>query len=210
MAELNHTTGHRVNSISGPATTFSDGVPTLGVIRLYAPMKANPLIKGNIDTLLRVRHQTRKDLAVWCFKSESWISKIFREARREFSFKDLDRIAEFFGIAAYQLLQPGISPLTERRSGLERRSRQDRRLGHPLRHMLDVGATIDAAHPRRTLSGTQDDREDARSAAASLPDSLRRELRAIEAKLAALHAHADPGGQAASPRKTRPSAGKGR
>ena len=42
--------------------------------------------------------------------------------------KHLDRIADFFGIATYQLLQPGISPLTERRSGRERRTGHDRRV----------------------------------------------------------------------------------
>ena len=46
--------------------------------------------------------------------------------------KYLDRIADFFGIATYQLLQPGISPLTERRSGLDRRLGRDRRISHAI------------------------------------------------------------------------------
>lgn len=90
-------------------------------------MKANELMKRNIDALLHARHQQRKDLAVWCRRGESWISKIMKEDRREFPMKYWDRIADFFGIATYQLLQPGISPLTERRKGGDRRSGQDRR-----------------------------------------------------------------------------------
>lgn len=93
-------------------------------------MQANRLMKQNIDALLRARGQTRKDLAVWCRKTESWISKIMREERREFPMKYFDRIADFFGIATYQLIQPGITPLTERRSKLSRRSGQDRRISN--------------------------------------------------------------------------------
>jgi len=91
-------------------------------------MTANKVMKANVDALLRARGQTRKDLAVWCRKTESWISKIMKEDRREFPMKYFDRISDFFGIATYQLLQPGITPLTERRSKLPRRSGQDRRL----------------------------------------------------------------------------------
>jgi hypothetical protein len=93
-------------------------------------MHANRLMKQNIDALLRARGQTRKDLAVWCRKTESWISKIMKEDRREFPMKYFDRIADFFGIATYQLLQPGISPLTERRSKLDRRVMRDRRISN--------------------------------------------------------------------------------
>lgn len=91
-------------------------------------MQANRLMKQNIDALLRARGQTRKDLALWCRKTESWISKIMRSERREFPMKYFDRIADFFGLATYQLLQPGINPLTERRSRLNRRVVPDRRI----------------------------------------------------------------------------------
>jgi hypothetical protein len=91
-------------------------------------MHANRLMKSNVDALLRARGQSRKDLAIWCRKTESWISKIMGEEQREFPMKYFDRIADFFGIATYQLLQPGITPLTERRSKLPRRSGQDRRI----------------------------------------------------------------------------------
>ena len=91
-------------------------------------MKANALIKANVDALLKKRHLTRRDLAQWCRKSESWISKVMTEDRREFPLKYLDRIADFFGMAAYQLFQPGIAGGSERRSGLDRRTGKDRRL----------------------------------------------------------------------------------
>lgn len=97
-------------------------------------MRASLLLKHNIDTLLKARHQTRHDLAVWVRQStdkgkvDPWISKIFTRADREFQLKYLDRIADFFGIAVYQLFQPGISPFTERRKGADRRDGRDRRI----------------------------------------------------------------------------------
>src|SRR3990167_10655822 len=90
-------------------------------------MRANALIKANIDALLRARGLTRKDLAQWCRRSESWISKIMSEDRREFPMKYWDRIGDFLGIAAYQLLQPGLGGVGERRKG-ERRAGNDRRI----------------------------------------------------------------------------------
>lgn len=93
-------------------------------------MQANRLMKQNVDALLRARGQTRKDLAVWCRKTESWISKIMKEERREFPMKYFDRIADFFGLATYQLLQPGLSPMTERRTKVPRRTLKDRRVSN--------------------------------------------------------------------------------
>jgi DNA-binding Xre family transcriptional regulator len=93
-------------------------------------MKANFLLKHNIDTLLKARGQHRKDLAQWCRRTEAWISKIFTDDKRGVPLKYLDRIADFFGIATYQLLQPGISGLTERRSRIERRTVRDRRVSN--------------------------------------------------------------------------------
>lgn len=91
-------------------------------------MRANVLMKHNIDVLLRARGQTRHDLARWCRRTDAWISKIMSEETREFPMKYFDRIADFFGIATYQLLQPGISALTERRKAT-RRLLPDRRAG---------------------------------------------------------------------------------
>lgn len=92
-------------------------------------MRAGALLKHNVETLLKERRQTDSELARYCRRSRSWISKLLSDrADRNVQMKYLDLIAEFFGIATYQLLQPGISPLTERRSGAERRRLRDRRI----------------------------------------------------------------------------------
>lgn len=91
-------------------------------------MKASYLFKHNVDALLRARGQTRHDLAMWCRRTDAWLSKILGKDDRNLPMKYLDRIADFFGLAAYQLFQPGITPLTERRQKTDRRSGRDRRL----------------------------------------------------------------------------------
>lgn len=93
-------------------------------------LKAQIQLKRNIDAMLAARGQTRADLARWCRRSDAWISKIYAVELRAFPAEYLDRIADFFGLATYQLFQPGISPLTERRGGRDRRRGQERRLSH--------------------------------------------------------------------------------
>lgn len=95
-------------------------------------IRADELLKYNIETLLKARGQSRTDLARWCRQSRSWVDKFMSEQRRGIPAKYLDRIADFFGIATYQLLQPGISPLTERRVLSDRRSGRDRRISRAL------------------------------------------------------------------------------
>jgi hypothetical protein len=90
-------------------------------------MRANALMKVNVAALLRARGQTQKDLAQWCRRSETWISKIMKQDHREFPMKYFDRIADFFGVATYQLLQPGLTQQTERRKN-QRRVHPDRRV----------------------------------------------------------------------------------
>lgn len=106
-------------------------------------MKASFLLKTNIDALLKARHQSRHDLALWCRRSDAWLSKILGKDNRNIPLEYLDRIADFFGLATYQLFQPGISPLLERRKGSDRRAGRDRRLSavnHSVRE--SVSATI--------------------------------------------------------------------
>ena len=91
-------------------------------------LKANELLKRNIDALLQERKRTRADLARWCRRSRSWLDKIYGEDRREIPLKYLDRIAEFFAFAPYQLFQPGIASGAERRRGSDRRKSRERRL----------------------------------------------------------------------------------
>ncbi len=132
-------------------------------------LKASELLKHNIGALLQARGQTKPELARWCRRSRSWMDKIFSEDRREVPLKYLDRIADFFGIATYQLFQPGISPLTERRKA-ERRSGQDRRVSRAV--LSEKRGDTDLMQVIRALS--QPGRE---QAIAELMKILDRELR---------------------------------
>jgi transcriptional regulator with XRE-family HTH domain len=130
-------------------------------------MKAPRLLKQNIDRLLRARGQTRKDLAMYCHRTESWVSQIFTKEDRGIPLKYLDRIADFFGLATYQLFQPGISPLTERRSGRERRSGMDRRISRSV-ELLQETPSVAALEARMRLL---------------TPDAYRKFARRVEAAL---------------------------
>lgn len=131
--------GQNVKCVKHENRESRDNLSSDFVVEVYTPpMRANLLLKHNIDALLRARGQTRKDLAMWCHRTESWISKIFLNANREIPLKYLDRIADFFGLATYQLFAPGISPLTERRKGHERRNGKDRRIGQRGRELQIV------------------------------------------------------------------------
>jgi hypothetical protein len=112
-------------------------------------MKASALLKQNIDALLKARGQTQHDLAVWCRRSDGWLSKILADEpdikkARGLPLKYLDRIADFFGLATYQLFQPGIGPLTERRSRVSRRSGRDRRISAGVAPVTVSGPTLSA------------------------------------------------------------------
>lgn len=134
-------------------------------------LKANGLVKHNVDSLLKARGQTRHDLAVWCRRSDAWISKLMSDSEgRNIQLDYLDRIADFFGIATYQLLQPGISPLTERRKGTDRRKWRDRRVSQSV--LSEQPGDVDLIHLTRALS-----REGREKAIALLADILNSELR---------------------------------
>lgn len=98
-------------------------------------MKALALLKHNIDTLLKQRGHSRRDLAGWVRQSNNkrlidpWISHIFRNPEQDIPAKYLDRIADFLGVDVHTLFQPGLTSETDRRKG-ERRSGRDRRVTH--------------------------------------------------------------------------------
>lgn len=115
-------------------------------------MKATRILAENISHLLRARGESQHSLAFWCGHSDVWLSK-FLKHEREVQLKDLDRIADFFGIATYQLFQPGISPITERRKSGERRSGHDRRVSHAFRAAKETARAIDDARPRLRSGG---------------------------------------------------------
>lgn len=62
---------------------------------------------------------------MYCGHKPAWISKIL-DGERGMKLSDLDKVADFFGLTVSQLLQQGISPLTERRRH-QRRGGSDRR-----------------------------------------------------------------------------------
>jgi hypothetical protein len=140
-------------------------------------MKAASLLKANIDALLRARHQTNHDLAQWCRRSDAWLSKILGKDNRNVPLEYLDRIADFFGLATYQLFQPGLTGLLERRKG-DRRTGRDRRLSalnHQVRESVsaaiaDLSAT-DVADLLRLRSLPQAARDSARTAIQALERS---------------------------------------
>jgi transcriptional regulator with XRE-family HTH domain len=109
-------------------------------------LKTTVLFTENLLALLHARRQSQDSLARWCHKSPVWISKILH-GERQARMEDLDRIADFFGLATYQLFQPGISTLTERRKGGERRSGRDRRISHEARLMAEVRNEMERVRP---------------------------------------------------------------
>lgn len=110
-------------------------------------LAAPRMFSENVSALLHARNQKAKSLALWCRKSENWISKILKN-KTQARMEDLDRIADFFGIATYQLFQPGISSITERRRAQDRRSGQDRRISHEHRLMMEVRQEIERHRPQ--------------------------------------------------------------
>lgn len=117
----------------------------------HTPLRAVIQLRYNIESLLRTRGHTQRDLAFFLKRHPTTINK-FMKGTRELQFADLDKIADFFGLATYQLFQPGISPLTERRDGRERRSGHERRLSHVDR----IYGRIRAEEPIRTaIAATQ-------------------------------------------------------
>ena len=96
-------------------------------------MKSQRILRQNIAAILRARGMTPADLAKACGLSRSWATKVFKERRdpreqRPITMQHLEKFVEVLGLSAYQLFQPGISHLTERRKGRDRRSGQDRRI----------------------------------------------------------------------------------
>lgn len=90
-------------------------------------LKADVLLIQNIRALLAGRGEDDSALALYCGHRPAWLSKIL-SGERGIKLSDLDKVADFFGLAVAQLFQHGIAPLTERRRA-QRRSGTDRRAG---------------------------------------------------------------------------------
>ncbi len=143
-------------------------MPTADVLLLSHRMdsaqfqrKAAHVLAENVRTLLDARKEDQQTLARWCGHDKSWINK-FLNGGRGVTLKDFDKIATFFGLETYQLFQPGIARLTERRSGIDRRTAQERRVGHTLRLLSSLRTELNKvpkfaslAHPQVLQSGPE-------------------------------------------------------
>jgi transcriptional regulator with XRE-family HTH domain len=103
--------------------------------------KAVVQIRENLKTLMRIHHVDQKAVALAIGRHPTTLNK-FLQGTREIQLKDLDALADFFGIRPYELFQPGGSTLTERRSGQDRRAGRERRIGHAHRLMTAVSVEV--------------------------------------------------------------------
>lgn len=126
-----------------------------------ADLKALHILRQNVRGLLLKRKESEALLASCLgFKHRSSLNKFLNSERAGFQMWRLDRLASFFGLAVYQLFQPGITPLTERRSGKERRSGHDRRVGHAHREVQAVAREIGKLPPRRSPAAADESKKD--------------------------------------------------
>lgn len=167
--------------------------PTSPVVTMHATVESQftrktlYILRENIRSLLIARKEDQVALARWCGHDKSWLNKFLNEGRG-IRLADLDRIGAFFGVEAYQLLQPGISRLTERRSDVERRTNTDRRIGHTGRLVRALQSEVNkvprlAAPSRGSVRGAVSDSK------AAARETL---IRDFERRLAAIdRAHPD-------------------
>src|SRR3990167_8165103 len=109
-----------------------------GARQTEADMKATLLLRQHITDLLAARREEQESLELRVGHSEAWINAFLRGKQDNITMRDLDKIAVFFGLATYQLFQPGISSLTERRVMNDRRSGRDRWIGHQQRALQQL------------------------------------------------------------------------
>lgn len=140
------------------------------------------VLKRNIAQLLADRHENQVQLARACGHKKSWINKFFKDETNtvELQLRDLDKIADFFGIEVHQLFQPGIGRLTERRLHLDRRATAERRIGHQGRELAKLRAEADKL-PRSASHGAPAAHSSADSAIQRVIERAARDIRAIEA-----------------------------
>jgi len=92
-------------------------------------LKALYILKENVRVLMDMRRVDQPGMAKWVGHSKAWINKFLNDPIAEIQIKDLDKMAEILGVSTYQLFQPGISRMAERRHAGDRRSGQERRMG---------------------------------------------------------------------------------
>jgi hypothetical protein len=103
-------------------------------------VRADLLLRRNIEALLTARRLDAKALARWCGHKGPWISKILA-GERGVQLDDLGKIADFFGLSVSQLFQHGISvPIVAR---YDRQT--DSTSTHPAVHAESAAATAPKA-----------------------------------------------------------------
>ena len=146
---------------------------------LIRPMKnALWVLRENIAALLSAQRKTQHDLAFSLGRGRSWINK-FLQGTREIQMKDLDGIAAFFHIQTYQLFQPGISQMTERRSGSDRRQGFERRTPENQQAMVKMASQL-AALPKTVQRGVNH----AQPASSSVDNGYQKRLNGLTQKFA--------------------------
>jgi len=97
---------------------------------MQSQIRADKLLAENIRALLCHRGVEAQALAIWCGHRKAWISKVL-SGDRGLPVRELNKVADFFGLTVAELFSPGISPLYERRHAErranDRRSEGDRR-----------------------------------------------------------------------------------
>lgn len=162
----------------------------MGMVEMgMASMRARLLLARNIHAVLRARGEDQTSLAAWCHKKPSWINKILA-GKRPMHIDDFDRVADFLGLSVYQLFQPGISQLTERRKIHDRRIRRERRIGHAER-LITLRAS--------PATGERHEPTPRTPAAPTLSEPVRQLIADATHQLNLLLKEADPGRQAPPP-----------
>lgn len=159
-------------------------------------MKTTRLLAENVSALLRRDGYNQHDLAVWCRKSDPWVTDFIKH-QKGWKFDDLTRVADLFGLEPYHLLRPGIVEASERRAGRERRSDKDRRQAPAVRVMMRASQAIDAHRPPRR----EPNYAAARSSIRQLTAKFEQDAQRILAELSE-----DPRGQVARPGTAVPKA----
>jgi transcriptional regulator with XRE-family HTH domain len=185
--------------VSSGFFNYFSGVPQTAMVEIAMhTMRARLLLARNIHACLTRRKEDQSALARWCRKKPSWINKIL-SGKRPMHIDDFDRVADFLGIETYQLFQPGISALTERRVHGDRRSKQERRIGHAQR---TIELRDRPPQPDRTKG---DDGETTDQRKTALPEGIQKLVAEFERNVARYLAK-KPGGSPPRPSEPKPPA----
>jgi transcriptional regulator with XRE-family HTH domain len=162
-------------------------------------LKMAEMLRRNIRALLADRKESGAELARSCGNSRYWISMFLRGDRDEVQIEDIDKMAAHFGIAPFQLISPGISRLTERRSGQDRRTGHDRRVGHTGRLLTSLRTELNKSPQHATKGGGARDPNSISADEAAILAKADRDLTALHDRRSGQQAPTDRHGKPVSP-----------